>query len=454
MKKKAFLSFLLILSMLCTLGLTSFAAEDTAYGTDAYNYVKYLDENLRERIAGSEQETKAAAFIQGELESFGYEVTVQPFSYVRRGTTVNSQNLIVTKPGRSEKQIILGAHYDSVGTAGVDDNGSGTAVALETAKRMYGVDTPYTIIFIFFGAEEAGLRGSGAYATGMSQEEIEKTVCMINLDSILAGTYRYLYSGTAAKDGDGNTVVELAWPFYQAIELANNLNLDMHSNDTELNIDYPTPSTGSWSDHQSFRNLGIPYLYCEAANWELPDYPNRPEYGSSGAYETESGEVMHVKGRDDLTFIENEWGDRAKNTLAAYATLLPEALKRLNPEGLLADKAELEKAILEAEAVDTTAYTKESVAALNTALENAKAVLINDTLLVKDQETVDAAVKALTDAVKALAVPVTTTEQTTTSPASPKTSDSSALAVMAGISAVSLLVLAGAVSTKKKSSRV
>lgn len=160
MKKKSFLAALMALVMLCTVfscGITAVAADDsTAYGADAYSYVQYLDANLRARRAGTEQEQKAAAYLTGELESFGYEVAQQPFSYTSRGATVNSQNVIVTKPGRSEKQIIVGAHYDSVNTAGVDDNGSGTSVTLETAKRMFSVSTPYTIKFIFFGAEEAG----------------------------------------------------------------------------------------------------------------------------------------------------------------------------------------------------------------------------------------------------------------------------------------------------------
>ena len=48
----------------------------------------------------------------------------------------SSQNIEVVKNGESEKTIIVGAHYDSAGTHGVDDNGSGVAVALENALRM------------------------------------------------------------------------------------------------------------------------------------------------------------------------------------------------------------------------------------------------------------------------------------------------------------------------------
>ncbi|MBE6948631.1 MAG: M20/M25/M40 family metallo-hydrolase [Ruminococcaceae bacterium] len=400
---KKIVSILLVLTMVFSLCAVSFAAEQTPYGAAAYEYVKYLDQNLRERIAGTEQEEKTAEFIKGELESFGYDnVTIEEFSYRRGSTTTYSQNVVVTKPGRSDKQIIMGAHYDSVRTAGVDDNGSGVSVTLETAMRMYGVDTPYTIVFVFFGAEETGLRGSKAYAGAMTEEDIANTICMINLDSILAGTYRYLYSGDATTDAEGNTIVEKAWPFHQAMEIAEALELDMHSNDTPLNYDYPSPSTGTWSDHQSFRNLGLPYLYAEAANWELPDYPNRPQWGSSGAYETESGEVMHVRGRDDLTFIENEWGDRAKNTLTAYATLMPQLLQRLDPNGLLADKNELMQAINEAEALNIEHYSDASAAALTEELAEANAVLADDTLYTADQETVDNAVAALNEVVNAL----------------------------------------------------
>ena len=340
---------------------------------------------------------KAAAYIAGELESFGYEVAQQAFSYTSRGTTVDSRNVIVTKPGRSEKQIIVGAHYDSVNTAGVDDNGSGTSVTLETAKRMFSVSTPYTIKFIFFGAEEAGLRGSKAYADSMSAEEIANTVLMINLDSILAGTYRYIYGGIV---NEQTGEVDQAWGVYQTKALADELGLGIRLNDTELNA-LQTPTTGDWSDHASFKNIGLPYVYFEAANWELPDDPDHPEWGSTGAYETESGEVMHVPGRDDLTFIENEWGSRAKDTLAAYASFCRYASAR-QPDGLLADKAALAAAVDAAKAVETSKYTEASVAAFRIALANAEKVLADDSILAGDQQKVDFAQKALTAAQNAL----------------------------------------------------
>jgi len=296
------------------------------------------------RTACSPQADLAVEYFAGVLASFGYEVDLQSFKYPWKYYDAESKNIVVTKTGRSSKQIIVGAHYDSVYTGGVDDNGSGVSVVLEVAKRLFGVDTPYTIVFILFGSEEVGYQGSKAYAQKMSEEDVANTICMINLDSVFAGTYRYVYSGTVATSvsgevllgDDSKPVVELAWPFEQAMQISKELGLEMRSNETELNHDYPPPTTGNWSDHASFRKRNIPYLYLEAANWELPDDPQKPEKGSSSKYETEIGPVMHDTARDELAFIEKQWGSRGKDNLKAYTRLLLQLVKRLNPEGLLA----------------------------------------------------------------------------------------------------------------------
>lgn len=331
MKKKTFsmlVAFLMTISLsMCNTKV--FAQEKIeGYGKYAYETLEYIDKNLRERKAGTNKELKASQYIKEKLENAGYNVDEQPFKFTNKeGEKFKSQNIIVTKKGHSNKEVIVGAHYDSVGTAGVDDNGSGTVVNLETAIRMKDIKTPYTIKFVFFGAEEGGLFGSKAYVDNMTQDEKNNLVYMINMDSILAGTYSYMYSGNYNEE---TKKVENAWPVYQAMKISKDLNLELRLNDTKSNINYPSPSTGNWSDHANFKDFA-PYIYFEAANWELPDDPQKPEEGSSGAYETESGEVMHVPERDDLTFIENEWGDHGKNTIKKYCTLLPEMLLKLKP---------------------------------------------------------------------------------------------------------------------------
>ena len=371
--------------------------ESDSYGEYAYSVLQYIDKNLNERRVGTDKEKEMADYVKAQLESFGYEVEVQPFTYTRKGETYNSQNIIVTKKGNSSKEVIVGAHYDSVGTHGVDDNGSGTVVNLETAKRFVNKETPYTVKFVFFGAEEVGLKGSKAYSDAMTDEEVDNTLYMLNMDSILAGTYRYIYSGNY---NDETGKVENAWPVYQAMQLSNALGTGMRYNDTELNLDYPTPSTGNWSDHASFRNK-LPYLYFEAVNWELPDDPDHPEEGSSGAYETEIGEVMHVPDRDNLDFIESTWGTRGKDTITAYCTLLDSVICQLSPDGLITpQKDDLKAAIEKAEKMDKDSFSAQAYKEFEEALKEAKEVENTEYVLLKDQNTIDKAAEKLNKAMQ------------------------------------------------------
>lgn len=317
--KKSLACIVVMAMLLVNAVIVSAAGEtDQNFGQKAYSFLQEINA-LGARIAGSEQEIQAKDMLVNELETAGYEnVEVQPFTYTRGGKTTNSQNVVVTKPGDSEKQIIIGAHYDSVQkttevdgvfSTGVDDNGSGTSVTLEAALRMIGVDTKYTLKFVFFGAEETGLQGSKAYVKSMSQEELDNTVLMINLDSILAGDKMYIYGGVKQSGG----TVKDTWAFEQSMELVKELGLDIHQNPGK-NSAYPAPSTGDWSDHASFKNVGIPYVYFEAGNWDLPPY--------DGSNQTELlGEIMHTK-YDRLEAVESYFGDRGKEHLAAFSELL------------------------------------------------------------------------------------------------------------------------------------
>ena len=67
-----------------------------------------------------------------------------------------------------------------------------------------------------------------------------------------------------------------------------------------------------------------------------------------------------------------------------------------------ADKSILEDLIGKAESMDLTGYTAESVATFRTALQNAQAVMADETLTEDDQATVNAAVAALSDAMDGL----------------------------------------------------
>ncbi|MFC4322519.1 M20/M25/M40 family metallo-hydrolase [Litchfieldia salsa] len=321
MKKK--LSILMIATIMLVFSSVAAASAQSApvsykpslvhkSGKMAYEHMNYLANVIGSRIASTENETLAANYIEDQFERMGLETEVQPFSYTRRGGIHHSSNIIAYKPGKSSKQIIVGAHYDSVSVGkGVDDNASGVGVMLEVAEVLKKINTPYSIVFIAFGAEEVGLQGSKFYAANMSSEEIENTVGMINLDSLAVGDQMYVYGGL----GEEGFIRD------QALNIAEKKNLDVETN-PGLNPSYPKGTTGDWSDHAPFKTLGIPYGYLEATNWEI---------GALDGYDqtVEHGGVWHTS-NDTLEFIETEYPGRIQEHLSTFSTLLTDLLKFMN----------------------------------------------------------------------------------------------------------------------------
>jgi Zn-dependent M28 family amino/carboxypeptidase len=319
MKKPAFLSMIAILFLLIS-SVSGTTASAVSYspslvhkkGAMAYEHTKFLSEKIGSRVYGTAGEVKAKEYIQQQFERMGYKPSVQSFSFTRRGKEYSSANVLAYKPGKSSKQIIVGAHYDSVSIGkGADDNASGAGVMLEVAEVLKKVKTPYSIVFVAFGAEEGGLNGSNYYANQMTSTDIKNTVGMINLDSLAAGDKMYVH-GSA---GEAGFIRD------QAINIAKKKKLDIGIN-TGLNPEYPAGTTGDWSDHAPFNKLGIPFAYFESTNWEIGEldgYEQTEEYG--GIWHTEN---------DTLAFIEGAYPGRTEERLSTYSQVLTELLKFMN----------------------------------------------------------------------------------------------------------------------------
>lgn len=219
----------------------SITPEQNDYGIPAYNFLKHIQSNYPGRVAGTEKETEMAVFILSVLLNGGYaesDIAIESFeiddstpmmdeaiqNVFDGGEKSNSsQNILITKKGESEKTIIVGAHYDSAGTHGVDDNGSGVSVALENALRMVNTPTYYTIQYVFFGSEEPGMYGSRAYVESLSEKERENIILMINIDTVLAGDYLYLYGGKVNDNG----TVDNTEAVFKAYEIVKEIGLNI-----------------------------------------------------------------------------------------------------------------------------------------------------------------------------------------------------------------------------------
>ena len=318
-----------VLSLCLIIGMCAASLPQTVraeYGDNAYSFMKQLQSNYPYRQVNSSNGMLSGAeeWLKSQIVTMGYEYMAQPFTMTSADgvTPCYGENLIFSKQGASDRVIVVGAHYDCVEqTFGTDDNASGVGVLLELASIYSTKESPYTIRFVLFSAEEPGCLGSQYYVDNLSQEERDRIACMINIDTIAAGDNMYLYGGTV--DDSGSIVQD--WAVYQAQSAADLLGIDM-SFHPDVNDSFPTPTKATASDQMPFANVGIPYIYCEASNWNGEPYTNFYQTSNSAV---DGGTIMHKAEYDNLTFIENTFGTRAYEHLQAYAKLLDYLLENM-----------------------------------------------------------------------------------------------------------------------------
>jgi hypothetical protein len=106
----------------------------------------------------------------------------------------NTRNVIAYIEGTSKKDtfVVFTGHYDHLGSIGeayfpgANDNASGITMLLELAHYYQQNPPAYSVAFMAFAAEEAGLIGSHFY-TENPLFPLEKIKCLINLDLVGTG---------------------------------------------------------------------------------------------------------------------------------------------------------------------------------------------------------------------------------------------------------------------------
>ncbi|MBN2388183.1 MAG: M20/M25/M40 family metallo-hydrolase [Anaerolineales bacterium] len=276
---------------------------DDDYGALARLHLEALSW-IGPRLPGSDEEAEAADLIVSVFEEIGYAPELRPFTAIGDDDeTLESANVVVVKDGDLACRIVVGAHYDSSDEGlGSDDNASGVAVLLEVAELVFEQSTPCTLVFVAFGAEEAGLLGSYAFVGEMDRAERDNTIAMINLDSIAAGDVPYVYTGADTSIGE--------WMVTWA---------DANGYALEPIYDAPLADQGEGSaDYAAFDQAGIPFAYFEATNWDLGNQDGYtqvdPRYGDRGA-------IIHTE-YDDLAYLDETFPGRVDQHLNLYVAVL------------------------------------------------------------------------------------------------------------------------------------
>lgn len=175
---------------------------------DIMNYL--ASDDLKGRDSGSEGIEMAAQYIENHFKSYG----VKPYFDSYRDTITNykdpSYNIVGIVEGNDpvlkNEYIVIGAHYDHIGTIapengdyianGANDNASGTTSVMEMA-RYFGTHktNKRSLIFALFTAEEKGLLGSEHLAKKLHEQNLN-LYTMLNFEMTgvpLQGKDYYVY---------------------------------------------------------------------------------------------------------------------------------------------------------------------------------------------------------------------------------------------------------------------
>ena len=145
----------------------------------------------------------ASAFLFDAYKSFGYAPEYQWFE-PRGALGGQTANVVATLKGTLNPELVyvVSSHYDSVAIGpGADDDSSGTAALLETARILAAHPQPATIVFASFTGEESGLLGSREFVRRAAAGKL-RIVGALNNDMIgwtndhrLDDTIRYSNAG-------------------------------------------------------------------------------------------------------------------------------------------------------------------------------------------------------------------------------------------------------------------
>jgi hypothetical protein len=223
--------------------------------------VKILSaDSLEGRLSGRPGNLMAQDYIVKRFKQIGlkpYQDTYrQHFRLESKGLVVEkATNLVGYIPGKSDKAIVVTAHYDHVGKRngeiynGADDNASGVGALLAAATYFKAHKPEHTMVFVALDGEELGLQGANAFLENPPLP-LQQILLNVNMDMLSINDKGELYaSGTYQ-----NPTLK---PYVQQIAARPQAHL-------VLGHDRPEQQHDDWtnqSDHYQFYKHGIPFIY-------------------------------------------------------------------------------------------------------------------------------------------------------------------------------------------------
>jgi hypothetical protein len=258
------MKYLLFLATATAVYSSSYAQDYQPSASRIQKTVGYLAaDKLKGRGTAEKGGIKASHYIAKQFKKLGLkpgngDSYFQAFTFDRKEHhNIASRNVTGWLDNGAAKTVVIGAHYDHLGTAalfdgkypvgqihnGADDNASGVAGLLELARYFTKNDEkePFNFLFISFGGEELGLQGS-KYFTAHPTIPLDKVHFMLNMDMI--GRYN-----EERGIGIGGYATAQEWPA-------------VFKDAQEPGIHYFTDGSGKGaSDHHNFFVNNVPVIF-------------------------------------------------------------------------------------------------------------------------------------------------------------------------------------------------
>ncbi|HEX8367069.1 MAG TPA: M20/M25/M40 family metallo-hydrolase [Pyrinomonadaceae bacterium] len=224
------------LFLLFALTAVSRAQESAKIATEAE-----IKEDIIANVCKNDERLAAVKKLFGKMGATDADIKVEKIK--------NVENVIVTKKGKTEETVVVGAHYDKVSDGcGAIDNWTGIVILANLYRTIKDFSTQKTFVFAAFGKEELGLLGSKEMAEAIPQEKREQYCAMVNLDS-----FGFTYPQAMTNISDA-----------KLINLAKETSKEMKIPFAEAVIENAS------SDSASFRRQKIPAISIHgmSANWQ------------------------------------------------------------------------------------------------------------------------------------------------------------------------------------------
>jgi hypothetical protein len=202
-------------------------------------------------------------WIMAEFDRVGngrLQITTQPFPLFHNGLSTTPLNIVATLPGssNSSETIVVMAHYDNRApdstdgetfAPGANDNGSGIALLLESARLLSAYEWNQTIIFLAAAAEEQGTLGARHFVQIAFLDNMN-IIAAINYDAVGGRSgipqYARLFASNLRESPSG----ELA-RYYEYVG-------GLYVPEFPMQVIDALDREERWGDHREFVNAGMP----------------------------------------------------------------------------------------------------------------------------------------------------------------------------------------------------